>query len=435
MSAATFERGYKAFKEQIDAPIAAYFSSCVSCGMCAEACLFFTETGDPKYTPIYKLEPLRKVWEQEYTLWGRLKALLGISKKLTDDELAEWQELIYGSCTMCGRCTMVCPVGNDLVYMIRKAREGMAAAGHAPPDIIVGTQRAITIGSATGVGLPTLQAQIRRIERETGMKIPMDVQGVEYMALLSSMEIMSFPEYLEALAKIMKYAGKTWTLSSEGFEATNAGVQIGVSEIAKELVMRIVKAAEKLQVKTVISPECGHAYGAIRWEGPNLIGRPFTFRVQHILEVLDEWREQGKLKTEGFEKARLTFHDPCQSVRRGGVIEQPRNLLKMVASHFVEMEDHGKMNWCCTGGGGVGAIEEAHELRTKAFNRKKTQLDALKVDKLVTSCANCRLVLEDGLEAYEMEMPVMGLTEMIAEHLKEKGEMEKDKGVYRFSEN
>jgi len=43
--------------------------------------------------------------------------------------------------------------------------------------------------------------------------------------------------------------------------------------------------------------------------------------------------------------------------------------------------------------------------------------------------------LEDGLEAYEMEMPVMGLTEMIAEHLKEKGEMEKDKGVYRFSEN
>jgi Fe-S oxidoreductase len=422
MSAATFERGYKAFKEQIDAPIAAYLSSCVNCGMCAEACLFFTETGDPKYTPIYKLEPLRKVWEQEYTLWGRLKALLGISQKLTDDELAEWQELIYGSCTMCGRCTMVCPVGNDLVYMIRKAREGMAAAGHAPHDIVVGTQRAITIGSATGVGLPTLQAQIRRIERETGMKIPMDVPGVEYMALLSSMEIMSFPEYLEALAKIMKYAGKTWTLSSEGFEATNAGVQIGVSEIAKELVMRIVKAAEKLQVKTVISPECGHAYGAIRWEGPNLIGRPLSFKVQHILEVLDEWREQGKLKTEGFEKARLTFHDPCQSVRRGGVIEQPRNLLKMVASQFVEMEEHGKMNWCCTGGGGAGAIEETHELRMQAFNRKKTQLDALKVDKLVTSCANCRLVLEDGLEAYEMEMPVMGLTEMIAEHLKAEGE-------------
>ena len=73
MSGATFERGYNALKEQIDAPIAAFFSSCVSCGMCAEACLFFTETSDPRYTPIYKLEPLRKVWKQEYTFWGKLR--------------------------------------------------------------------------------------------------------------------------------------------------------------------------------------------------------------------------------------------------------------------------------------------------------------------------------------------------------------------------
>jgi len=174
-----------------------------------------------------------------------------------------------------------------------------------------------------------------------------------------------------------------------------------------------------LQVKTVISPECGHAYTAIRWEGPNLIGRPFTFKVQHILEVLDELREQGKLKTQGYETARLTFHDPCQLVRRGGVVEQPRNLLKMVASEFVEMADHGTMNWCCGGGGGHSAIEEAAELRTQVFNRKKSQLEALKVEQLVTACANCRIVIEEGLEENEMDLPIVGLTEMIADHLVE----------------
>ncbi|MEZ5671217.1 MAG: 4Fe-4S dicluster domain-containing protein [Thiotrichaceae bacterium] len=52
---ATFERGYQALKQQIDSPTAAYLQSCVHCGMCAEACLFYTETKDPKYTPIYKL--------------------------------------------------------------------------------------------------------------------------------------------------------------------------------------------------------------------------------------------------------------------------------------------------------------------------------------------------------------------------------------------
>ena len=34
----------------------------------------------------------------------------------------------------------------------------------------------------------------------------------------------------------------------------------------------------------VISPECGHAYAAIRWDGPNFIGRAYTFEVIHILE-------------------------------------------------------------------------------------------------------------------------------------------------------
>ena len=41
------------------------------------------------------------------------------------------------------------------------------------------------------------------------------------------------------------------------------------------------------------------------------------------------------------------------------------------------------------------------------------------MDTLVTACANCRLVMEEGLEEYKLEIPVVGLTEMIAEHLVE----------------
>jgi hypothetical protein len=234
-------------------------------------------------------------------------------------------------------------------------REGMAASGHAPPGLIGATQRAVTIGSPMGVKLPALQAQIRHTEEEIGFPIPVDVVGADYLCTLSSMEIMNFPEYIEAIARIFHETGVSWTLSSEAFEATNSGIQIGVSDIAAELVERIVRAAEKLKVKAVISPECGHAYMAIRWEGPNLIGRPFPFKVVHILEVLDDLRKAGKLRTEGKESRRLTYHDPCQIARRGGVYEQPRNLLNMVAENFVEMPDTGIMNWCCGAGGGVSA--------------------------------------------------------------------------------
>jgi Fe-S oxidoreductase len=419
MSSATLERGLNAFREQMDAPTAAFFSSCVNCGMCAQACLFYTETGDPKYTPIHKLEPLRRVWEQEYTLWGRLKSALGLAQPVNDALLEEWETLVYDSCTLCGRCSMVCPVGNDIVSMVRKAREGFVAAGFAPEGMKGASRRAVTIGSPMGVKYPAVAAQIKHIEADTGLTIPVDVEGADYMALLSSMEIMNFPEYIEALARIFKQAGVSWTIASEAFEATNSGIQIGSSDIARELVSRVVKAAEKLKVKFVISPECGHAYTAIRWEGPNLIGRPYKFRVVHILELLDELRVSGRLKTEGIKEDKLTFHDPCQIVRRGGVLEQPRNLLKQIASNFVEMNDHREMNWCCGGGGGVSANERADELRLKVFARKKSQLDELQVDTLVTACANCRLMLEDGLEEYHMDLPVVGLTELVAEHLVE----------------
>ena len=132
---ASLDKGVRVLKEIIDAPIASYFSSCVHCGICAEACLFYTETGDPKYTPIHKLEPLRRIYEQEYTLLGRLAKMVGLSKSVTDAELAEWQELVYNSCTLCGRCSVVCPVGNDIAYMVRKIREGMSASGNSPDGL------------------------------------------------------------------------------------------------------------------------------------------------------------------------------------------------------------------------------------------------------------------------------------------------------------
>ena len=416
---ASLEKGINALKRQIDSSVAAFFSSCVHCGLCAEACLFYTETGDPKRTPINKTEPLRRIWKSEYTLFGRVGKMLGLTKKVDDKFLEEWQELVYDSCTLCGRCSMVCPVGNDIALMIRKTREGLAAAGQAPEGLIGATNRAVTIGSPMGVKWPALRAQIRHVEEDTGLKIPVDVEDVEYMLLLSSMEIMNFPEFIEAVAKIFDKSGSTWTISSEAFEATNSGIQIGVSDIAAELVQRIVDVADKLRVKTVISPECGHAYMAIRWDGPNLVGKPFNFKVRHILEVMDDLREQGRLKIATKESQKLTYHDPCQISRRGGVIDEPRRLIDMIADDFVEMPDGGKMNWCCGAGGGVSANERADELRLKVFERKKAQLDEVKPDAIISACSNCRIHLEDGLEEYNMDIPLLSLTETIAEHLAE----------------
>lgn len=414
---ATLERGLNALREQIDAPVASFFNSCVHCGLCAEACVFYRETEDPQYTPIKKLDLMRRMWSREFTLMGRIGGMLGMVKPVTDEDLKAWEPLVYDSCTMCGRCSLVCPVGNDLTMMIRKMRECMSAAGHAPEELIGAAERHNDLGSPMGELHPALHAQVKHAVEETGIEIEFDKPGVDYLVILSAQEIAEFPDVLAAMSRIFKKAGVTWTISNDAFEATNVGIQLGNRDVARVLVQRVVDAAEKLGVKAIISPECGHAYQALRWEGPNLIGRPYKVGVVHIIELLDQLRAEGKLKTKGQTSEKVTFHDPCQINRRGGINHEPRRLMNMVASNFVETDDAGTMNWCCGGGGGVGANERATDLRLKAFGRKKRQLDKVQPEKIVTMCAYCHHTLEEVMDEYDMDWEIQGLTELVAEYL------------------
>jgi Fe-S oxidoreductase len=418
----SFENGISTLKKVIDAPIASYFSSCTRCGICAQACLFFTETGDARYTPIHRVEPMRRIWEQEYTVVGKLKKLIGLSAAVSEQDLKDAVELNFESCTTCGRCSMMCPVGNDIVYMIRKMREGLTDAGLAPKSLQAAAVRTLEKGSVMGFPMKTLQAMITAAEEETGIKINVDEPNVDYLLLLSSNEVMGFNEIIGALAKIFKQAGVTWTFSSKAYEAANPGIHMGAVKIEAEMINRIVDAAETLNIKNVISPECGHAYMAIRWEGPNVIGRPYPFKVHHIIEVLEQLRVEGRLKTRGTNDDKLTFHDPCQAARRGGVNIPQRNLLNMVSSNFVEMADNQAYNWCCGGGGGMSSIEAAEPLVRKVFRRKRRQIEELDVTTVVTMCATCRNTLEEGMEENGMDIEVLGLTEVVANYLLQENE-------------
>jgi Fe-S oxidoreductase len=413
------ERGVDMLKSQVDARVESYFSSCTRCGVCAEACLFYTETGDPRYTPIYKTEPLRKVWQNEHTLWGKLSNSLGMSKSMTEKDLSDWEELVYDGCSMCSRCSMVCPVGIDIAYLIRKVKEGLAAAGFIPEGLQMASERALEFGSPMGLTAKSLRTATTALEKEYDIVIPIDVVGADYLCTLSSSEVVLYSEYIAAISKIFSAAGISWTLSSKYFEATNTGVQMGDTRLAAQLLERIVEVATELKIKTLISPECGHAYTTIRWDAPNILGRALPFKVVHIMELLEQLRTEGKLKTTCCFDEHLTYHDPCNISRRGGVLEQPRHLLNQVAPNFIEMHETKEMNWCCGGGGGVSSNERAEPLRLQVFNIKKRQIEDLKLSTLVTSCSNCRSMLEEGLEEYDMDVEVIGLTELIADHLSE----------------
>ncbi len=409
------------FLEQIDGEVASFFDACVKCGECAEACQFYLTSKDPKFTPTYKLRPMERTYKRDKAPFSSLKKMLGLApSKVTEEELKEWEPLVYDACNMCGRCTLVCPMGIDIAGTIRKMREGYAAADIVPDGLKSAAEFVKKTTSPMGVTIKALKAQIKHQEDATGIKIEVDKKGADYTAIFSSMEIMGYPEVLGAYAKLFKKAGLTWTISSVAYEATNVGVQIGSGPLAKEILERVVNAAEELEVKAVISPECGHAYGAIRWAGPNMMGRQFKFEVVHIIELLDKLRREGKIPAGKKDGRRMTLHDPCQIIRRGGLLKEPRKLMDESCSDFVEMKGAGLTNFCCGGGGGVSANPRAEEVKTKAFGLKAEQLNEIKdLEAVVVPCGNCRSVFEDGLDEYELDYEIIGLSELVAATLDE----------------
>ncbi len=398
----------------VGANIATAAEACVKCGQCAEACHFYKASGDPKHTPAYKLFPIAKAHRRSVSPL----AWLGLAPKVTRTDLAQWEELIFDSCTMCARCTIVCPMAIDIASVVGASRQAFAAVGLGPPDLRAAAENSRDHGSPLGVTAQVLKERCEWLSDEHDVVIHLDKPKADVLLTISSIEMMKYPKSIVAMAKLMNVAGVDWTFSSEGYESTNFGFLSGRSDIAKETLKRIVDAAERIGAKTVVIPECGHAFGVMRWSGANILGRPLPFDVLHITEYLAALKREGKLKFTRYEEA-MTYHDPCQISRRGGAANEARSLLEGVASDFREMAPTGNYNWCCGGGGGVQAMARAADLRHQVFQIKMDQVEKTGADTLVSSCANCRLTMDESAEHFHWSRKRDSIVEILADHVVE----------------
>ncbi|MCK4867611.1 MAG: (Fe-S)-binding protein, partial [Alphaproteobacteria bacterium] len=311
-----------------------------------------------------------------------------------------------------------CPMGIDIASLVGLARKSMAANGIGPEDLFAIAEKSREVGSPLGVTPEKLEERIDWLSDDYEVDIPLNKEKAEVLLTVSSIETMKYPQSIVAMAKVLNHAGADWTFSTTGYEATNFGMLSGKADVAKVMIERIVAAAEAVGAKTVIIPECGHAYGALRWTGAMILGRPLPFEVLHITEYLAKLKREGKLKLKPMDDA-ITYHDPCQISRRGGATEAAREVLDGFATGFREMSPTGNANWCCGGGGGVAAIERATPLRHKVFEIKMKQVEDSGADIMVSACANCRQTLDGGKEHYKWDREIGSLVEIVADHLVE----------------
>ncbi|HIP52655.1 MAG TPA: (Fe-S)-binding protein [Chromatiales bacterium] len=409
-------RATSVFMRKIDAPMAVDLESCIHCGHCADACHFQVGTGDPQYTPMRKMELLRRFYRRELAPQRWLYRLF--VKEVTLEDLQEWQPLVYDSCTECGRCGMVCPMGIDIARIVNVMRQAMAEAGLIP-DELRAVEHQQTEGSLFGVGSEQMQGAAARLA-EMGLEVPIDKERADILVLSTVVDIMMFNDALINTIRIMNHTGLDWTFRSSGFEAANFGFLTGDEELQRLAAERIIREAITIGAKTVIVPECGHAYPALRWEGANVHGAPLPFEVLAISEFIGREIESGRIRLKkGLDGRRITYHDPCKIARHGGVVDEPRTALKALGADYREMDSPGVMNWCCGGGAGVFLLNDAAPLRQRAFEIKMKQVEETGAEAVVLTCGSCRANFLNGAQQAKWETPIESLVELVGANLAE----------------
>lgn len=410
------ERAKEAMIAGMNADMATYLESCIHCGMCAEACHFYISTHDAKYTPIYKLEPLKKVYRRELAPTRWLNRLT--TRDITVSDLEDWKELAYDSCTQCGRCSLLCPMGIHIQSMIQVVRKGIAAAGMAPAELQAVADEQKDKGSILGAGPDKLREVVEKVKAK-GIDVPLDKDKADVLVLSSALDFLRNEEVLAATAKIMNKIGANWTIKSDGFESANFGALAGDTQAQRRISKRIIDAAISTGAKKVIVAECGHAYPVLRWEAATLYGKELPFEFLSVAEYMGQEVKAGRLKLKKVNSgaSHVTFHDPCKIGRLGGTFEEPRDVLSALGVKLTEMESHGRTNLCCGGGGGVLMLKSAKKLREAAFELKREEVERTGAPTVVTACNTCMQNLQIGKEWLNWDKDVVNLVNLVSDNL------------------
>ena len=428
MKSLTEEQKTKAlevFENTGDSKLLTHLNSCVHCGLCADSCLYYRVYRDPCYVPAKKVDMVSAVYRRYHTLSGKVVPWLTGARELDDGTVQEMIDLFYGSCTLCGRCTLHCSIGVDIRYLVSTGREMLASMGLVPATLQSTVDAAVKTGNNMAIPENDLVDTLRWLEddlryevNDEQAEIPLNLPGKNILYTLNPREPKFFPLSIAAMAKIFYAAGESWTLSTRMYDVTNYGYFSGNLEEATLIARRLADEMEYLHAGRCVLAECGHGSRAFRWEAPNYLGRPFPFEVITSVELLAEYIRQGKIKVDP-EKIRekVTLHDPCNLVRCGGVIEEQRYILRHCVSDFVEMTPHGTDNYCCGGGGGLLAMSEYNERRMKITGLKAEQIRNTGASIVCTPCHNCVDQLIQTNAAYKLGVKIMTLAEIVADAL------------------
>ena len=384
--------------------------ACIQCNRCQDAC--------PAYETGKELSPSAMEINKRYFFNENLDTLA--SGQSVDSALTNWMltEEAAWSCTTCGYCVEVCPVGNEPMVDILRARQDLVMMeSKFPKDAMETFEKMENYGNPWG-----LSPQDREIWME-GHDVPLirDKKQVDilYWAGCSGAYDARGKEISQSVVDIFNKADIDYAcLGNEEMCTGDSARRIGNEYLFQTMAEQNKETLEKYEFKKIVT-QCPHCFTTLKNDYAEL---GIELDVVHHSQFIDELIEENKISPQPWVDDDVTFHDPCYLGRHNNEYDAPRSVLQSVLrdGEIKEMELSKSNSFCCGAGGGNMWYEIKTGDRINQ-NRVKQAVDT-KSKTVAAACNFCNIMLEDGVKTTQNEenIRVLDIAEMVSKGLTEK---------------
>ena len=342
--------------------------ACVSCGRCEDACPAFA-AGKP-LSPRNVVQDIRS--HLEFVGPGLLaqeKESGERSQQSTAEPLEGPLAELHGgtissetlwSCTTCGACADICPLGVSPLGMITDMRRHLVGEGQLRGAPAASLQKAQRSGNPWG--LPAND----RFAWAEGLGVPTVAENPDFEFLYWVGCAAAYDRRIQSVArsvvKLLKVAKVSYAVlgSEEGCTGESAR-RMGDEFLFQELAASNVETLSKYEVKKIVA-HCPHCVNSFLQDYPQMGGK---YEVIHHSQLLASLVEQGHLPRSASEaEGEVVYHDPCYLARANSITEPPRQTVAAArfdgeVERVTELPRNRRETSCCGGGGGRMWFDDA----------------------------------------------------------------------------
>lgn len=378
--------------------------ACIMCNRCQDRC--------PAYTTGKPLSPSALEVNKRY----QLKNVKGFSAgAASTEEIRKWMINDEGvwSCTTCGYCMEVCPVGNEPMRDVINIRQDLVLMQSDFPQ-----EGVTTFKNFENNGNPWGIARDGREKWTEGLDVPLmrdkpDAEYLFWVGCAGSYDDRAI-KTSKAMINILNKAGVSYAiLGNEETCTGDSARRMGNEYLFQMMAGENIKTLDRYKTKKILTG-CPHCFNTLKNEYPSLNG---NYEVSSHIDFIEKLLTENKISIKKGELGKMSYHDSCYLGRFNGIYEAPRRILGHLGGKekLVELKQNHSKSFCCGAGGGRMWQEE--KIGSRINEERCTQVKESNIDTIGVLCPFCNIMLTDGCNSLELKTQVKDIALLVSESL------------------